>query len=169
MLTRPTPGSCEIFCAMRVSAMILHLRHRHGVGHHRERQNRRIRRIDLGVDRRRRKILRQQIAGRIDRRLHFLLGNIEAEARSNCSVTTDAPAELIDDISLQARHLAELPLQRRRHRRRHHFRAGAGQEGLHLDGRVIDFRQRRKRQEKESNDADQHDRDHQQRRRDRAE
>ena len=44
-----------------------------------ERQDRRVGRIDLGVDRRRRQVGRQQVAGGIDRRLHLLLGDIERQ------------------------------------------------------------------------------------------
>ncbi len=102
MLTRPTPGSCEIFCASRVSArsstcvsgMVFEVSA--------ERQDRRVGRIDLGVDRRRRQVGGQQIAGGVDRRLHFLLGDIEAEMlRPNCRVMTEAPAELTEVIWLR--------------------------------------------------------------------
>ena len=57
MVTSPTPGCCEIFCASRVSAQILDLDQRQGLRRDRERQDRRVGGIDLGVDRRRRQIL----------------------------------------------------------------------------------------------------------------
>ena len=63
----------------------------------------------------------------------------------------------------QALHLAELALQRRGDRSRHHIGAGAGIEREHLDGRVIDLRQRGDRQLRERDEADQQDRGHQQR------
>ena len=44
-------------------------------------------------------------------------------SRPNRKVMTDAPAELCDIILAQARHLAELKLERRCHRRSHHPRA----------------------------------------------
>ncbi len=68
---------------------------------------------------------------------------------------------------VEARHLAELALERRGDRGGHHLRAGAGIEGLHLDRRVVDLGQRRERQEAVGDDADQQDRHHQQRGRDR--
>ena len=64
--------------------------------------------------------------------------------------------------------MAELPLQRRGDRGGHHLRAGAGIEGLHLDGRIIDRGQGGQRQEAESRESGQHDRHHQQRRGDRT-
>ena len=42
-----------------------------------EGEDRRVGRVDLGVDRRRRKVGGQQVAGGVDRRLHFLLGDVE--------------------------------------------------------------------------------------------
>ena len=68
---------------------------------------------------------------------------------------------------VQARHLAELALERRGDRRRHHVRARARIERQHLDGRVVDLRQRRDRQLAVGDDAGQQDRRHQQRGRDR--
>ena len=44
-----------------------------------ERQDRRVGRIDLGVDRRRRQVGGQEIAGGVDRRLHLLLGDVETD------------------------------------------------------------------------------------------
>src|ERR1700683_3792402 len=64
----------------------------------------------------------------------------------------------------QALHLAELALQRRRHRRRHHVRACARIKREHLNGRIIDFRQCRDGQLHIANQTDQEDGSHQQRR-----
>ena len=44
-----------------------------------ERQDRRVGGVDLGVDRRRRQVGGQQIARRVDRRLHLLLGDVDAD------------------------------------------------------------------------------------------
>ena len=78
---------------------------------------------------------------------------------------TDEPAELDRRHLVEARHLAELHLERRGHRRGHHIGAGAGIERADLDRRVVDLGQRRERQEAVGDHADQHDRHHQQRRR----
>ena len=56
---------------------ILDLRQRHGLRGQPQRQDRRVGRIDLGVDRRRGQVGRQQVAGGVDRGLHFLLGDVE--------------------------------------------------------------------------------------------
>ncbi len=59
--------------------------------------DRRVGRVHLGVDRRRRQAAPQQIVGGIDRGLNFLLGDIEHQVQGlNCNVTTKAPAELAD-------------------------------------------------------------------------
>ena len=52
------------------------------VGSDAKRQDRRVGRIDLGVDRRRRQVGGQKIAGRVDRRLHLLLGDVEADVEA---------------------------------------------------------------------------------------
>ena len=65
---------------------------------------------------------------------------------ANCSDDDRAAAGAGRGHLVEARHLPELPFQRRRHRRGHHVRAGAGIEGQHLDRRIVDLRQRRDRQ-----------------------
>ena len=68
-------------------------------------------------------------------------------SRPNCSVITEAPAELVEIIWFRLGIWPNCTLQRRGDRGGHHVRAGAGIEGLHLDGRVVDLGQRRERQE----------------------
>ena len=80
---------------------------------------------------------------------------------------TDEPGGTRRHHLAQARHLAELALERRGHRRSHHLRARARIEGLNLDGWVIDLRQRRQRQETICRDPDEQDRDHDEAGRDR--
>ena len=90
-----------------------------------------------------------------------------ASARLNCSVMTEAPAELVEDIWFRpgicpncfssGAVIAEVI----------DLGARAGVEGLHLDGRVGNLRQRRQRQLQVGDRADDQDRDHQQRRGDR--
>ena len=52
MLTRPTPGSCEIFCARRVSARSSTCESGRVVRGEREREDGRVGRIGFAVDRR---------------------------------------------------------------------------------------------------------------------
>ena len=147
---------------------VLDLGQLHRVRSDAERQDRRVGRIDLGVDRRRRQVGGQEIAGGVDRRLHFLLGDVEADVEPEPKRDDRRAGRALRHHLAQARHLAELPLERRRHRRGHHLRARAGIEGLDLDRRIIDLGQGRERQEAEGHDADEHDRDHQETGRDRT-
>ena len=64
MLTNPTPGNCEIFGSQTRVGEVLDLRERKRVGGQRQRQDRRIRGVDLVIDRRRGKIRRQISARR---------------------------------------------------------------------------------------------------------
>ena len=86
MLTRPTPGCCEIFCARRVSAIDSISGQVHRLGGQRQGQDRRVGRVHLGVDRRRRQVGRQQVARGVDRGLHLLFGDVQAyvEAELKC-------------------------------------------------------------------------------------
>ena len=146
---------------------ILHVGQLHRLRRDAEREDRRVGRIDLGVDRRRRQVGGQQIAGRVDRRLHLLLGDVDGEIEPEAQRDERGAAGARRHHLREVGHLPELPLQRRGDRGGHHLRARAGIEGLHLDGRIIDLRQRRQRQEFVGDDADQQDREHQQRCRDR--
>ena len=58
---------------------VLDVRERHHLGGDAEREHRSIGRVDLGVDRRRRQVLRQQILRGADGRLHFLFGDVDGE------------------------------------------------------------------------------------------
>ena len=89
--------------------------------------------------------------------------------RLNCSVMTEQPVGAGGGHLLQPGHLAELPLQRRGHRRRHHVRTGARIKRHHLNGRIVHFRQRRDRQLLVRHAPGQQNADHQQRRRHRPE
>ena len=133
-----------------------------------KRQDRRVGRIDLGVDRRRRQIGGQKIAGGVDRCLHLLLGDVETDVEAEPQGDDRRAGGALRHHLAQARHLAELPLERRRHRRSHHLRARAWIKGLDLDRRIVDLGQGRERQEAKGHDADEHDRDHQKTGRDRT-
>ena len=145
MLTRPTPGSCEIFCARRVSARSSTCGSGSVSRGERQRQDRRVGRVDLAVD-------RAASAGRAAGRCAAAL----IAACTSCSATSmrqleaelqrddRAPPELVDVIWFKPGHLAELPLERRRDRRRHHVGARARIERDDLDRRVVDLRQRRR-------------------------
>ena len=61
--------------------------------------------------------------------------------RLNCRVMTEQTVGTGGGHLLEPGHLAELALERRGDRRRHHVRAGAGIESDDLDGRIIHLRQ----------------------------
>ena len=88
----------------------------------------------------------QEARRRVDRRLHVLLGGVDVAIEVNCSVICELPKLETLVICVERRHLAELPLERRRHGRRHRVGAGAGQVRRDDDRRVVDLRQRGDRQ-----------------------
>jgi hypothetical protein len=152
----------DLLCQARIGE-VLDLRQRQGLGGDGEGQNGRVGRIDLGIDRRRRQVGRQQVAGGVDRRLNFLLGDVEAEVEIELQRDDRGAGRARRLHLVEAGHLAELALERRGDRRGHHVRARTRIERLYLDGRVVDLGQRRERQELEGDDTDHQDRRHQQR------
>ncbi len=141
---------------------VLHLCQRHRLRRQSQGQDWRVGRVHLGVDRRRGQVGGQQVAGSIDRGLHFLLGDIERNGETELQRDHRRAGGTHRAHLVEVRHLAELHLQRCGDRGGHHIRAGAGIEGLHLDGRIVHFRQSGDRQEFEREHAGQHDCDHQQ-------
>ena len=133
----------------------------------RYRQDRRVGRVDLGIDRRRRQIGGQQRLRGVDRRLDLLLGDVEAFAEIELEGDHRRARRAGRFHPRQARHLAELPLERRADRLAHHLGAAARVERRHLDRRIVDLGQRGQRQKVEADQPRQHDRDHEQRGRDR--
>ena len=114
MLTSPTPLQLRDFLRQPRVADVFQLGQRQRFGGDRERQDRRVGRIDLGVDRRRRQVARQQVVRRIDRRLHFLLGDVEAEIETELQRDDRGAGRARRRHLVQAGHLAELPLQAER-------------------------------------------------------
>ena len=112
----------------------------------RQGQDRRVRGVYLAVDRRGREVPRQEGEGRIDGRLDLLLGNVEREVQTELQRDDGTASGARGGHLGEARHLAELALERRRDRRGHDIGACTGIEGADLDGRVIDLRQRGDRQ-----------------------
>ena len=113
-------------------------------GGQRQRDDRRIGRVHLRIDRRIRQVARQRRARRVDRGLHVLGGGVDV------AVEIELQRDLADAERTRRRHqrergnLAEIALERRRHQRRHGVGAGARQLGRDLDGGEIDLRQRRR-------------------------
>ena len=153
MLTRPTPGKLRDLLRDPRVGQVLELRQRQRLRGERQREDRRVRRIDLVVDRRGRQVGRQEIAGRVDRRLHFLLGDVERELEGELQRDHRGAAGARRRHLVQPRHLAELALERRRDRRGHHVGTRARIERHDLDRRIVDLRQRRERQHAVRDDA----------------
>ncbi len=119
---QPDAGKLRDFLREACVGKILDPRQRQRFRGERQGEDRGIRRIDLGIDRRRGKVCGQQIGGGIDRRLHFLLGNVEPDAEAELERNdrcagrverNDRCAGRADRAHLiEARHLAELDLER---------------------------------------------------------
>ena len=165
MLTRPTPGSWEIFWANLVSARSSILRQGHRIRGQGQGQDRGVGRIYLAVDRRGREVRRQVAERGVDGSLDLLLRHVEGELQGELEGDDRASVGARRGHQGEARHLAELPLQRRRDRRGHHIGTAPGVERPDLDGRVIDLRQRGYGQLLVSGEAGQKNGNHEQRRR----
>ena len=135
---------------------------RQGVGGQRQRQDRRVGRVHLGVDRRVGKVGRQRTRGGVDRGLHVLRGGIHAAVEVELQRDLAGALGALRGHRDQTRDLAELALQRGGDQGLHGFRAGAGKLGGHLDGGEVDLRQRGDRQRAVAQGAGQQDRDRQQ-------
>ncbi len=137
------------------------------IGAQRQRQDGRVGRIGLVVDRRIRQVGRKVCRRRVDRRLDLLFGDVDVQRKLELQDDDRAPVRAGRRHLVEPRHLAELAFQGRRDGRRHHVRAGAGIERQDLDRGVVDLRQGGDRQLKVRDGADQYDRDHEQHGRDR--
>ncbi len=105
-------------------------------------EDRRVGRVDLGVDGRIGEGTRQRRAGRIDRRLHVLRRPVDVAAQVELQRDLAEPERTGRRQEAQGRDLAELAFERRRHERGHRLGIGAGQARGDGDGREIDLRQR---------------------------
>ena len=123
----------------------------------------RVGRVGLVVDRRDGQVGGHQRLAGVDGRLHLFLGHVQAQREAELEHDDRLAAGAGRGHLAQALHLAELALQRRRDRGCHHIGAGAGIEGQHLDGRVVDLRQRGDGQLREGHDPREQNRGHQQR------
>ena len=110
-----------------ILGVIVDLGQRHRVGGQGEDQDRRIRRIDLAVGRRRRQVLRQLAARRIDRRLDVLRRAIDIARQIELDRDRAVAERAARGHLRDARDLPELPLQRLGDRGGHDLGAGAGQ------------------------------------------
>ena len=164
---RATPGrrpvTWLIFCARRVLTRFCTSVSGKRVGRDRQRQHRRVGRVHLGVDRRRRQVGRQQRAAGVDRRLHLLLGDVEGQAERELQGDDRDAGGAGRAHPVEPGHLPELAFERRGDGVAHHLGAAARIERLHLDRRIVDLRQRRERQEAKADETGEDDRQHQQR------
>ena len=142
---------------------VLNLREGHGVRGNGQREDRRVGRIGLGVDRRDRQIGRQKCLAAVDRRLHFFLADVERQRKAELEHDDRNSAGAGRSHLAQALHLAELAFQGRSDGGRYDIRAGAGIEGDHLDRRVVNLRQGRNGQLEISDQPSQENCGHQQR------
>src|SRR5260370_16874325 len=99
-----------------------------------------------------------------DRGLHFLLGHVDVELETELQRDDRAAVRTRRGHLVQARELAELPLERGCHGRGHHFGARAWIKRFYLNGRIIDLRQGGNRQLAVRDEAHQQNTHHQKRR-----
>ena len=114
-------------CAMRVSAYSSSVHSGSCLRGEREVEDRLVGRVHLGEGRRRRHALRQQARGLRDGGLHVDGGAVEVAVEIELERDLRRAERVGRGHRLQAGDRRELILERRRHRRRHGFRAGAGQ------------------------------------------
>ncbi len=126
-----------------------------------------IGRIHLRERRRRRHALRQQARGLRDRGLHVHRGAIERPVEVELERDLRGPERVHRRHRLQAGDRRELVLERRRHRRGHRLRAGAGQLRRDEQRREVHVRQVAHRQRPVRDHAEERDGGHEQARRDR--
>ena len=142
---------------------IAHGGQRQRVRRRRQQQDRRVRRIDLAIGRRRGEVFRQLAAGGVDRGLHVVGGGVDRAVEVELDRDRGRPEIAGRGHLRDAGDLRKLALQRLRDRRGHGFRAAAGQGGGDLDGREVDLRQRCYRQQRIGDEADEQDAGHHQR------
>ncbi len=161
--TCPTPGhGAQALRHQRVGE-VGERAQRDGVGRERQRDDRRIGRVHLGVGRRIGQVARQGGAGGVDGGLHVLRGGIDV------AIESELQRDLADAEGRGRRHggerrdLPELALQRRGHQVGHGLGVGARQLRRDLDGREVDLRQRGDRQPPIAEPAAEHHGERQQR------
>ena len=153
MVTRPTPLSCAIFGESRVSTRSSTWGSGMEFGSNRQRQHRRVGGVGLAINRRRGKIGGQEALRGIDRRLHLFLRHVDIQAQGELQHHHRGAGGAVGSHLVQARHLSELPLERRGYRRRDDIGTGARIISDYLDGGVIDLRQRGDRELREGDRA----------------
>ncbi len=146
-----------------VLGIVVDLGDRQRVRGQRQHQDRRVGGVHLAIGGRRRQVGRQLPAGGVDRRLHQLRSGVDVHAELELQRDRRIAQRRHRGHLRQAGNLAELPLQRLRHRGGDDLRAGAGKLGRDLQRREVDLRQRRHRQAREAGDAEDQQPRHQQR------
>ena len=129
-----------------------------------EEKDRTFGRIDLAQRRRRRHVARQRARGRRGRRLNVLERGVDVAVETELQRDAGLVLAALRGHRIETRDQGELLLQRRGHGRRHGLGIGAGQSGLHFDGREIDVGQFADGKGEVAVDARNHERCHQQRR-----
>ncbi|MFI7801341.1 hypothetical protein PSFL_24390 [Pseudomonas sp. DD1] len=128
----------------------------HIVGADAEDQHRAVRRVDLTPGRQVGHIAGQFAGRRIDRRLHFLGGGVDALVEGELQGQQAGAQGAAGGHLGHAGDGTELHFQGRGHRRGHGVGAGAGQLGGDLDRRELRLRQWRDGQAREGDQAQQH-------------
>ncbi len=108
----------------------------------RQRHHRRLGRVALVMTRRIGQVLGKLVRRGVDRRLDVASGRVDAAVERELHADTGVAEPARRGELRYLGDLAELAFERRRHRRGHGLRAGAGQRGIDADGGKINRRQR---------------------------
>ena len=125
---------------------IFDLRQRQSLGTQCQRQDRRVRRIRLAVNRRHRQIRRQVRLCGVDRSLDFLFRYVDVQFKRELQDNNRAAVRARRGHLVQPGNLPELPFERRGYRRRHYVRICPRIKRHHLNRGIVDFRKGRNRQ-----------------------
>ena len=151
----------DLLCKFDV-CVVVHFCERHRIRGRREDHNRAVGRIDLAIDRRRRKVGRKLPPSGIDCRLNIVGSAVDIAVEielhdDGCNAEAAGRRGLCD-----ARNLRELAFERLGNVRSHRFRTSAWKICRDLDRRKVDLRQRSDGQVEERYDTDEKNSDHDQ-------
>ena len=145
-VTSPTPGTCEMRCAITGIRDVIDRAWRYRLRRQRQHEYRRRRGIGFAEARQARQVARQIGERGVDRGLHVARGPIDVAADGELQLDAGRTQRACGGDLVESRDLAKLAFQRRGNGRRHHRRVGARTRREHADHRKVDIGHRGNRQ-----------------------